>query len=90
MENLEKTYLEPMEGTQKSFYGKAKILTDSEGNKYLQSYDSIIAEIKEGKAKIHTDVYLWDSKTSLKHLRSFFKNYNMPIGSKKQLIEMYA
>lgn len=90
MENLKKVDLEPVVGRQKSFYGKAKILIDSEGNTFLQSYDSIIAEVKGDKAKINTDVYLWDSQTSLKHLKSFLCLLGFEIGTKQQLIEMYS
>lgn len=90
MENLETIFLEPVVGKQKSFYKKAKILIDNKGNKYLQSYDSIIAEVKNGKVKINTNVYLWDSQTSLKHLRSFLYYLGYEIGSKQELIDMYA
>lgn len=90
MENLKKVDLEPVIGRQKSFYGKAKILIDSEGNTFLKSYDSIIAEVKNGKVKINTDVYMWDSQTSLKHLKSFLHILGYEIGTKQQLIEMYA
>lgn len=90
MENLETIFLEPVIGTQKSFYKKAKILIDNKGNKYLKSYDSIIAEVKDGKVKINTDVYLWDSQTSLKHLRNFLYSLGYEIGSKQELIKMYA
>ena len=58
MENLEMIFLEPVIDRRKSFYKKAKILIDNKGNKYLKSYDSIIAEVKNGKVKINTDVYL--------------------------------
>ena len=90
MENLEKIYLEPVSGSQKSFYKKAKILIDKEGNKFLQSYDSIIAEVKDGKVKINTNVYLWDSKTSLRHLCEFLYQLGYRTGTKKELIKMYC
>ena len=85
MENLKKVDLEPVVGRQKSFYGKAKILIDSEGNTFLKSYDSIIAEVKN-----NTDVYIWDSQNSLKHLKSFLHILGFEIGTKQQLIEMYS
>lgn len=90
MENLETIFLEPVIDSRKSFYKKAKILIDSNGNKYLKSYDSIIAEIKDGKVKINTDVYLWDSQTSLRHLKDFLYQLGYTIGSKQELINMYA
>lgn len=90
MENLEMIFLEPVIDKRKSFYKKAKILIDNKGNKYLKSYDSIIAEIKDGKVKINTDVYLWDSQTSLRHLKDFLYQLGYEIGSKQELINMYA
>lgn len=90
MENLETIFLEPVIDRRKSFYKKAKILIDNKGNKYLKSYDSIIAEVKNGKVKINTDVYLWDSQTSLRHLKDFLYQLGYEIGSKQDLINMYA
>lgn len=90
MENLKNINLEPAIGRQKSFYGKAKILMDNEGNTFLKSYDSIIAEVKNGKVKINTDVYMWDSQTSLKHLKSFLYSLGYEIGTKQELVEMYS
>lgn len=90
MENLETIFLEPVIDRKKSFYKKAKILIDGKGNKYLQSYDSIIVEVKNGKVKINTDIYLWDSQTSLRHLKDFLYQLGYEIGSKQDLINMYA
>lgn len=90
MENLEMIFLEPVIDRRKSFYKKAKILIDNKGNKYLKSYDSIIVEVKNGKVKINTDVYLWDSQTSLRHLKDFLYQLGYEIGSKQDLINMYA
>lgn len=90
MENFEKIELRPVIDRRKSFYGKAKILIDKQGNKFLKSYDSIIAEVVNGKVKINTDVYLWDSQTSLRHLRDFLYQLGYEIGSKQDLIKMYA
>jgi len=90
MENLEMIFLEPVIDRRKSFYKKAKILIDSDGNKYLKSYDSIIAEVKNGKVKINTDIYLWDSQTSLRHLKDFLYQLGYTIGNKQELIKMYC
>lgn len=90
MENLEKIYLEPVIDKRKSFYKKAKILIDEKGNKFLQSYDSIIAEVVNGKVKINTDVYLWNSQTSLRHLKDFLYQLGYEIGTKKELEKMYC
>jgi len=90
MKNVETIFLEPIIDRKKSFYKKAKILIDNKGNKYLQSYDSIIAEVKDGKVKINTDIYMWDSQTSLRHLKDFLYQLGYEIGSKQELIKMYC
>lgn len=40
-------YLTPQHDRCKSFYGKAKIYRDDKGTLYLQSYNTIVAEIKD-------------------------------------------
>lgn len=55
-------------GTQKSFYGKAKVLELVNGMKILKSYDTLIL-VKDGKRFLK----LWDdwSATTGKHIYSF-------------------
>lgn len=55
-------------GTQKSFYGKAKVLELENGMKILKSYDTLIL-IRDGNKFMR----LWDdwSATTGKHIRSF-------------------
>ena len=90
MEIFKEFELEPIIDKRKSFYKKAKILIDKNGNKFLKSYDSIIAEVIIGKVKINNDVYLWDSQTSLRHLRDFLYQLGYEIGTKQELIKMYC
>lgn len=90
MEIFKEFELEPIIDKRKSFYKKAKILIDKNGNKFLKSYDSIIAEVIIGKVKINNDVYLCDSQTSLRHLRDFLYQLGYEIGTKQELIKMYC
>ena len=73
-----------------SFYGKAKVLIDDEGNKYLKSYNSIIAEIHKDKVKINSNIPNCFSQTSLRHIKEFLKQNGFKVGTKKELINMYC
>lgn len=82
------TNLNVVYGHTKSFYGKAKVLTnDSIGYKALQSYSTIVAEIKNGIAI----VYGAYSNTTMRHIRDFlYQNgfeANIP---QKKLLEKYS
>ena len=62
-------YLEPVyPARQKSFYGKALVLSSDSGDKYLKSYDTIVCSIVDGKVHRY-----WGSRsnTTTRHLRSF-------------------
>ena len=53
-----------------SFYGKAKVIIADDGNRYLQSYDTIMGYIdKEGKHHKTSD---YRSLTTDTHIKSFF------------------
>lgn len=80
----EKTELAPIFDSRKSFYKKAYVVT--ENNKIvLLSYDTEVAEIKDGKAKIF-DTY---SPTTLRHIKEFLYQNGFKIGTKKELEEWY-
>lgn len=84
MKNTEKTELEPIFDSRKSFYKKAYTLT--ENNKItLLSYNTKVAEIKNDKAKIF-DTY---SPTTLRHIKEFLYQNGFKIGTKKELMEWY-
>ncbi len=59
--------------SQKSFYGKAKVLQGDDGNIYLQSYATIVCYIDSEK-KLHR---LWDgeSRTTMNHVDSFVREF---------------
>lgn len=76
--------LQPIYSNVKSFYGKAKIIREN-GTIKLQSYNTIIAEIKDGKLHING----FYSATSTRHLKEFIQQMGFEIGTKKQLEKMY-
>ena len=79
------TELQPIFDTRKSFYKKAYII--QENNKIvLLSYDTEVAEIQDGKAKIF-DTY---SPTTLRHIKDFLYQNGFKIGTKKELMEWYG
>ena len=69
--------------SRKSFYGKAKII-EANGAKYLKSYDTIVASIKDGKTYRHTG---FKSNTTGNHIRSFLQTVGSEIVTTK---EFYA
>ena len=70
--------------SRKSFYGKARIMIDDDGIKYLISYNTRVARIKDGKLGI----YGFYSSTTLRHIKEFAHQELGIIGSKKEL-EVY-
>ena len=86
---LKKEELKPSYSKLKSFHQKAWVITDEKGNKKLQSFESIIAEIIDGKVKIHDEVKMWDSKSSIRHLNNFLFENGLATGNTKELTELY-
>ena len=62
--------------TRKSFYGKAKIIELDNGTVQLQSYDTIVGEIKNDKY-----YQLWNGKTQTtsRHIKEFKKQYKIEV-----------
>ena len=58
--------------SRKSFYGKAKVLIFDNGIIQLQSYNTIVAEIRDGKY-----YQLWNGKsqTTTRHINEFKKQF---------------
>ena len=58
--------------SRKSFYGKAKVLILDNGTIQLQSYDTIVGEIRDSKY-----YQLWDGKsqTTTRHINEFKKQF---------------
>ena len=58
----------PQDG-HKSFYGKAKVFTDSNGHEYLQSYETVVV-VRDAMGRLFR---CWDnwSATTGRHVRAF-------------------
>lgn len=56
----------------KSFYGKAHVIELDDGTKQLQSYDTIVGEIRNNEY-----IQLWDGKsqTTTRHINEFKKQF---------------
>lgn len=67
------------------------VITDNNGYKYFQSYDSVIAKIEDdGESRIiFLDKHLWDySRTTVKYLAQFLRyEAGEPINTKKDIQE---
>lgn len=70
-EDVKLINLEPIFSTQKSFYGKARMIVDGEST-ILTSYAVKIAEIENGKIKMLCGTKDL-SNTTMKHLREFLR-----------------
>lgn len=62
----------PIYSNVKSFYNKAKVLLHDDGTIQLQSYNTIVGEIKN-----NTYTQLWDGKsqTTTRHIKEFIKQF---------------
>ena len=73
----------------KSFYGKAIIKT-LENKEILYSYGYPILENTNGKITINTNIYKWDSQTTLRHIKEYLQQIGFPKMTKKELIEKFC
>ena len=70
--------LKPTNG-RKSFYGKAEVIQNDNGDIELKSYSTIVARIRNGKFE-----RLWSgySATTMNHINSFIDTYGISGGGK--------
>ena len=66
-----------------SFYGKAQVIIDDKGNQYLQSYDTIVAKIIDGKLIING----WYNNTTGRHINEFLLQNVFEKMTKKEMEE---
>lgn len=72
--------LNPVDG-RKSFYGKCNVIFDNEGNRFLKSYETIVAKVDaEGKFYRFWGGY---SATTMRHVNSFLAFVGINGGGKK-------
>ena len=78
---MKKYYLSTMGNDRaKSFYGKARVIEQDNGEKVLMSYDTKVCKItKSGEV-----VRLWDgySATTMRHVNSFLELFDIAGGGK--------
>lgn len=87
--------LKPQFDSRQSFYGKAKVDTgDTNDKNRLYSYDTLVAEIIDGKPVIHTDnefvVNGRYSPTTMRHIRDWLKQNGFKADTAKQIMDDYG
>lgn len=79
--------LNPKYDSRSSFYGKAQVDTGDKGDKNkLYSYDTLVAEIKDGKPV----VYGTYSATTLRHIKEWLKQLGFKAETSKQIMADYG
>lgn len=79
--------LHPRYDARQSFYGKARVDTGDKGDKNkLFSYDTLVAEIKDGKPV----VYGAFSATTLRHIKDWLKQNGFKAENKAQILRDYG
>lgn len=81
-----KTELKPIHDSRKSFYNKAVVVIKGEV-KTLESYQTPVTEIKNGKPKLIGKVY---SATTLRHIKEFLLQNGFKAENKKQIEQDYT
>lgn len=77
--------LEARYDSRKSFYGKAVVIEEGDNVTKLRSYNTIVAEIRDNRPRIFGTY----SPTTLRHIKEFFAQHNVEVGTKAQLEEWY-
>lgn len=79
--------LNPQFDARQSFYGKAQVDTGDKGDQNkLYSYDTLVAEIKDGKPV----VYGTYSQTTLRHIKEWLKQLGFKAETSKQIMNDYG
>lgn len=79
--------MEPQYDKRASFYNKATVDDNGNGEKVLYSYNTPVAKIKDGKVTL---LPKWDfSATTLRHVREFLLQNGFKAGSKAEIKKLY-
>lgn len=81
------TYLKPEFDSAKSFYNKAVVEIDENGNKHLYSYNTLVCEL-DGLNSV-AKVYNVQSQTTLRHIKEFLRQNGFVADNKKQIVADY-
>jgi hypothetical protein len=80
--------LSPQYDSRKSFYNKAHVVDDNDGNSTLYSYNTPVCRITDGKVEL---LPKWDySATTLRHVKDFLQQNGFEAGSKAQIAKKYS
>lgn len=80
--------LEPRFDSRKSFYGKAKVVVDDNGDKMLYSYGTPVVKIR-GSLVATLGEYALASVTTTRHTKEFLRQNGFAVGSKSEISKMY-
>ncbi|QYC50908.1 hypothetical protein [Mammaliicoccus phage vB_MscM-PMS3] len=75
--------LEPINSTQKSFYGKAIVKELRNGSKLLYSYDTLVCGLRPNNEIAHIEYH---SQTTAKHINEFLQQNGHDKMSKKEIV----
>lgn len=78
--------LKPQYDARQSFYNKATVDTDDKGKNKLYSYNTLVAEMKDGKPV----VYGTFSQTTLRHIKEWLKQNGFKAENSKQIMADYG
>lgn len=78
--------LRPEYDSRKSFYNKARVNTDDPSGEKLFSYNTLVAEMKDGKPV----VYGTYSATTLRHIKEWLKQHGFKADNGKQIMKDYG
>lgn len=85
--------LKPQFDRAKSFYNKANVYKDEEGNLVLRSYTTFVAKIYvnnlNDESKIHLMIKGWYSNTTSRHIAEFLRQHGFRALSKKDIERGY-
>jgi len=73
-----------------SFYGKAQVIEDDEGDLTLQSYSTKVAKLSTNKCPNFCEVYGTYSQTTLRHIKEFLKQNGFRADNSKQIMADYG
>ena len=80
--------LSPQYDSRKSFYNKAHVVDDNDGNSTLYSYNTPVCRIIGDKVEL---LPKWDySATTLRHVKDFLQQNGFEAGSKAQIAKRYS
>lgn len=61
-------------------------IVDTDNSTFFQSYNSIIAQVRDEDSAVYLDEYYWDySRTTMKHLYNFLSQWGYDLNKKKVL-----